>query len=220
MFKKTTLALFATVATFFVACDVAEKDDDGFVQMFNGADLSGWQTNGNWLVKDENTIKLEPRPGEWGWQRFDDYLATTRKFRDFIIDLEFKIEEQGNSGVFLRIGDLDNHVESGFEVQILDIYGKPDEELTHHDAGGVIRTQRPTHNAMKAPGEWNHYNITVDGNHLIVILNGEKVNELDLSESAMRDRPGEGYISFQDEGKPVWYRNVRIKELKTDGQPE
>ncbi|MFU8849335.1 MAG: DUF1080 domain-containing protein, partial [Opitutales bacterium] len=60
------------------------------------------------------------------------------------------------------------------------------------------------------------YNITVDGNHLVVILNGEKVNELDLSESAMKDRPSEGYISFQDEAKTVWYRNVRIKELNVN----
>jgi len=46
------------------------------------------------------------------------------------------------------------------------------------------------------------------------VLNGEQILDLDLSKSALKDRPAEGYISFQDEGKPVWYRNVRIKELK------
>lgn len=214
--KNIALAFVAASVVFAVACNSDEKESDGFVQMFNGVDLTGWQTTGNWVVKEGNVIKLEPREGEWGWQRYNDYLATTRKYKDFIIDLEFKIKEKGNSGVFLRIGDLDNHVESGFEIQILDVYGKPDDKITHHDAGGVIRTQAPAHNAIKPAGEWNHYNITVDGDHLVVILNGEKVNELDLSESAMKDRPSEGYISFQDEGKTVWYRNVRIKELNVD----
>ena len=215
IFRRSIFAAaFASIAA--ISCNAKEKDDDGFVQMFNGEDLTGWQTTGNWLVKEDNIIQLEPREGEWGWQRYDDYIATTRKYKDFVIDLEFKFEKNGNSGVFLRIGDLNNHVESGFEVQIIDTHGKPDDELTHHDAGGVIRTQAPTHNAIKPAGEWNHYNITMDGNDLTVILNGEKVNELDLSESAMKDRPSEGYISFQDEGKRVWYRNVRIKELNTD----
>ena len=212
------LAIFSVATA--ISCMASETsddgfavDDEGFVQMFNGKDLTGWQTTGNWKVLEGNIITLEPREGEWGWQRYPDYLATTRKYRDFIIDLEFKFEKAGNSGVFLRIGDLENHVESGFEVQILDTYGKPDDKLTHHDAGGVIRTQAPTHNAIKPAGEWNHYNITVQGSHLVVILNGEKINEIDLSESAMKDRPLEGYISFQDEAKRIWYRNVRIKEL-------
>jgi len=208
-------AVFAAAS---LACQAGEKDDEGFVQMFNGKDLTGWQTTGNWVVKEGNIITLEPRPGEHGWQRYNDYLATTRKFRDFVIDLEFKYNKGGNSGVFLRIGDLANHVETGFEVQILDTHGKPDDKLTHHDGGGVIRTQAPSHNAMKPAGEWNHYNITVKGSQLTVILNGEKVNELDLSEGAMKDRPAEGYISFQDEGKPIWYRNVRIKELEAGAE--
>lgn len=216
LFRNTLLA--TAIAATAISCNATEKDDDGFVQMFNGKDLTGWQTTGNWLVKEDNIITLEPRKGEWGWQRYGDYIATTRKYKDFVIDLEFKFEAKGNSGVFLRIGDLENHVESGFEIQILDTHGKPDDQLTHHDGGGVIRTQAPTHNAMKPAGEWNHYNITMNGNHLVVVLNGEKINELDLSEGAMKDRPAEGHISFQDEGKKIWYRNVRIKELNKDAE--
>lgn len=216
LFRNTLLA--TAIAATAISCNATEKDDDGFVQMFNGKDLTGWQTTGNWLVKEDNIITLEPRKGEWGWQRYGDYIATIRKYKDFVIDLEFKFEAKGNSGVFLRIGDLENHVESGFEIQILDTHGKPDDQLTHHDGGGVIRTQAPTHNAMKPAGEWNHYNITMNGNHLVVLLNGEKINELDLSEGAMKDRPAEGHISFQDEGKKIWYRNVRIKELNKDAE--
>lgn len=67
---------------------------------------------------------------------------------------------------------------------------------------------------VKPAGEWNNYNITLMNSLLTVILNGEKIIDIDLSKTPMKDRPLKGYISFQDEGKPIWYRNVRIKELK------
>jgi hypothetical protein len=67
---------------------------------------------------------------------------------------------------------------------------------------------------VKPAGEWNRYTITLKGSHLQVVLNGERIIDLDLAQSAIKDRPPAGHISFQDEGKPIWYRNVRIKELK------
>ena len=67
---------------------------------------------------------------------------------------------------------------------------------------------------VKPAGEWNRYTITLKGNHLHVVLNGEQIQDLDLSKTKLKDRPAEGYISFQDEAKRIWYRNVRIKELR------
>jgi hypothetical protein len=189
----------------------AIAEDDGFVEMFNGRDLAGWNTTGNWVVEENNVITLKPRPGESGWKRYSDYLRTERKYGDFVLDLEFKFEKAGNSGVFMRIGDLEDHVSSGFEVQILDTHGK--ENVGHHDCGGVIHTQGPSKNMVKPAGEWNRYTITLKGNHLQVVLNGEGIIDLDLSKTGLKDRPAEGYISFQDEAKRIWYRNVRIKEL-------
>jgi hypothetical protein len=186
--------------------------DDGFVPMFDGESLDGWQTTGNWIVQDDGSVKLEPRPGEKGWQRYDAYLTTARKYKDFIIDLEFKIEKGGNSGVFLRVGDRMSQVKTGFEVQILDTHGKANPG--NHDCGGVIGTAAPSKNMAKPAGEWNRYVITVHGNQLKVELNGEQIHDLQLDKSAIKDRPAEGYIGFQDEAKVVWYRNVRIKELK------
>jgi len=182
-----------------------------FVPMFNGKDLSGWQTTGNWVVEADGTIALRPREGEHGWTRYDAYLTTARKYKNFTIDLEFKFNAHGNSGVFMRVGDLKDHVASGMEVQILDTFGK--KNVGHHDCGGVIRTVGPSKNMVKPAGEWNHYTITIKDHQLTVVLNGEQIVDIDLSQSEMKDRPAEGYISFQDEGKPLWYRNVRIKEL-------
>ncbi|MDA1043958.1 MAG: DUF1080 domain-containing protein [Verrucomicrobia bacterium] len=185
--------------------------EPGFVEMFNGKDLTGWNTTGNWVVEDNHTIALKPRAGERGWTRYKDYLTTDQQYGNVILDLEFKFNPQGNSGVFMRVGDLADHVSSGFEVQILDTHGKA--SVGEHDCGGVIRTAAPSKNMVKPAGEWNRYVITLMDTRLTVVLNGEQIIDLDLSTSNMKDRPAKGYISFQDEGKPIWYRNVRIKEL-------
>ncbi|MBT3201061.1 MAG: DUF1080 domain-containing protein [Phycisphaerales bacterium] len=192
----------------------AKPADDGFVEMFNGKDLTGWKTTGNWKIQKGNILTLEPREGEHGWQRYHAYITTVRKYKDFIIDLEFKFKKRGNSGVFLRVADPKNHVETGFEIQILDTHGK--KNFGHHDCGGVIRTAGPSKMMVKPAGEWNRYIISVIGSQLKVNLNGEDIHDLDLSKTVLKDRPLSGYIGFQDEAKYLWYRNVRIKELNVE----
>ena len=188
--------------------------DDGFKPMFNGKDLTGWKTTGNWKVQKDNVIALEPRPGERGWTRYDAYLTTDRKYKDFIIDLEFKFKKGGNSGVFLRVGDPKSQVNSGFEVQILDTHAK--KKFGSHDCGGVISTAAPSKMMVKPAGEWNRYIISVIGSQLKVNLNGEQIHDFDMSKTGLKNRPLSGYIGFQDEAKYLWYRNVRIKELTSE----
>lgn len=210
-----TLTLLATLALALTlqAEDLhPAADAPGFVPLFNGKDLTGWQTTGNWIVEADGNIALKPREGEKGWQRYDAYLSTVKKYGDFVLDLEFKFEPTGNSGVFMRVGDLKDHVKSGFEVQILDTYGlaKPG----HHDCGGIVHAMGPTKNMVKPAGEWNRYTITVQGRKVKVVFNGEQVIDMNLDDTVKKDRPNEGHIAFQDEAKLVWYRNVRIRELK------
>lgn len=193
-----------------LAQEITEWSETGFVDLFNGKNLDGWQTTGNWIVED-GVVTLRPRPGEKGWQRYDAYLTTEKQYRNFVLDLEFMFEPEGNSGVFLRVGDLKNHVTSGFEIQILDTHGL--EKPGHHDGGGIIRTTAPFSNAMKPAGTWNRYQIVLVDSQLVVYLNGRLIQALDLARSAMKNRPMAGYISFQDEAKVVSYRNIRIKEL-------
>lgn len=206
----TVLAVVSLAAGRVHSADAAPAED-GFVPLFNGKDLTGWRTTGNWVVNKKGYVTLKPRPGETGWQRFDAYLMTERTYKDFVLDLEFKIEKEGNSGAFFRVGDPLDPVETGIEVQILDTHGL--ENPGHHDCGGVIRTAGPSKNMAKPAGEWNRYVITCVGSHLTVELNGEQIIDIQLDEGAMKDRPLEGHIGFQDEAKRVWYRNVKIKEL-------
>ena len=210
------LALAAAPENFPVSAPVAPvphpaAEAQGFIPLFNGKDLSGWKTKGNWVYDTDGTVTLKPRPGETGWKRFDAYVFTDRKYRDFVLDLEFKIEPTGNSGVFFCVADPLDPVTKGIELQILDTYGlaKPG----NHDCGGIIRAMAPSRNMVKAPGEWNRYTLTLKARHLTVDFNGERTIVLELDASPMKDRPADGHIGFQDEAKRVWYRNVRIKEL-------
>ena len=187
-------------------------DAPGFVPLFNGKDLAGWRTKGNWVYDADGSVTLKPRPGETGWKRFDAYLMTERKYRAFILDLEFKFERTGNSGVFFRVDDPLQPVDRGIELQILDTHGlaKPG----HHDCGGIIRAMGPSRNMVKPAGEWNRYTLTLKDDLLQVDFNGERTIVLALDQSPMKDRPADGHVGFQDEAKRVWYRGVRIKELK------
>lgn len=208
---KALLTVTLLLAVGLVQAKEAAPDSEGFVPLFNGKNLDGWKTTGNWVVEEDGTVTLVPRPGETGWQRFDAYIMTERTYKDFVLDLEFKIEKEGNSGVFFRVADPLEPVAKGIEVQILDTHGL--ENPGNHDCGGVIGTAAPSKNMAKPAGEWNRYTITVENNHLTVVLNGEQIIDLKLDESAMKDRPEVGHIGFQDEAKRIWYRNVRIKEL-------
>jgi hypothetical protein len=205
-----TLPLILSVG-FVSGQEITEWSETGWVDLFNGKDLSGWQTTGNWIVSD-GVITLHPREGEKGWQRYDAYLTSEKAYGDFVLQVDFKFEPKGNSGVFLRVGDLKDHVTSGMEIQILDTHHL--EKPGNHDCGGIIGTTAPFTNAVKPAGQWNRYQIIMKDTHLVAFLNGELIQALDLSRSAMKDRPRSGRISFQDEAKVVSYKNIRIKELK------
>jgi hypothetical protein len=85
-------------------------------------------------------------------------------------------------------------------------------------------------NAVKAPGEWNRYTITARGNMITVVLNGERIIEMDLNRwteahknpdgtpnkfnTAYKDMPRAGHIGLQYHGHPVQYRNLRILTLQ------
>jgi hypothetical protein len=185
-----------------------------WVTLYNGKDLTGWKTTGNWLPQPDGVLMIQPRPGEKGWQRYDAYLWSEKKYKDFVLDLEYSYPPGGNSGVFFRVGDLKEPVRTGIEAQVLDSSGRQG-PLGEHDHGGIIGTVGASKNMSKKPGEWNRMIVTCKGSHLQVALNGEKIIDVKLDETPMRDRPLQGYIGLQDHGEPntLRFRNIRIKEL-------
>lgn len=190
------------------------RDLSEFVSLYNGKDLSEWTTTGNWIPQNDGSILIQPREGEKGWQRYDAYLWSKRKYKDFVLDLEYTYPPNGNSGVYFRVADTSDPVEKGIEAQVLDSSQKTD-EMTAHDHGGIVRTAAPSANMSRPPGEWNRMVVTCIGSHLQVELNGTEIINIRLDEGPMKDRPLEGFIGLQDHGEPnnLRFRHIRIHEL-------
>jgi hypothetical protein len=199
------------------AAPSAKPATAGWAPLFNGRDLSGWVLKeGSWAV-EEGTLARRGGGDIW----------SEGKFGDFVLDLEFKLAEETNSGIFFRTADLKDCVQTGIEVQVLDSYGKSDP--SKHDCGGIYDCLAPSKNMVKPAGEWNHATLTCKGSKVLVALNGEQVIDMDLNDwteahknpdgtknkfrTPYKDMPRHGHIGFQDHGKPVWYRNVFIRQL-------
>jgi hypothetical protein len=191
-----------------------DKPGSGWEDLVAGDLGKNWTTKGNWSLDKDGVIALTPRPGEKGWTRWDMYLWSKKTYEDFEIEFEYTVQKSGNSGFYFRVGDVNDPVKKGIEVQIYDSASKaPDAKMTDHDSGGVIPGVPPTKNAAKPAGEWNKFQITNKADKLTVVLNGQTVNELNLADSKVKDRPKVGNIGFQDHGLPLQLRNIRIREL-------
>ncbi|GAB4249399.1 MAG: DUF1080 domain-containing protein [Acidobacteriota bacterium] len=149
------------------------------------------------------------------------------QFQDFVFEGEVKLTPKANSGFFFRVADPQDEVQTGFEIQVLDSYGK--EAPDKHDFGALYDIAAPTVNAAKPAGEWNQVRVTADGPHIVVELNGQTVVDVDLSQwkEAGRNPDGTpnkfkrpyaemthpGYLGIQDHGDELWFRNLRVKRL-------
>lgn len=190
--------------------------------LFDGETLDGWQATGDpdaWLVDDGHVVCT----GEGG-----GYLVTEETYEDFELTLEYRHEPDVNSGVFVRISDLDDVVHTGLELQILDTHGV--DEPTVHTAGALYDMVAPSTEAARPPGEWNRMTVTVDGPHLAETLNGETVVEANIDEwdtpgrnpdgtenkftkHAWADLPNEGHVGLQDHGGRIRFRDLRLRTL-------
>ena len=139
---------------------------------------------------------------------------SARKYRDFILDLEFRCErENTNSGIFLRIPEMpvsNDYIYHSFEIQI------DDASKGIHHTGAAYDAEAPTEHASNPPGEWNHMTITFRGDRIQVELNGTRVLDWKAEpRGKIRDFAREGFIGLQnhDSRSPVYFRNVFVKDL-------
>lgn len=174
--------------------------------------FSDFKTEGNWKSKAGGVIQLVPRAGESGWKRYASYLWAKKLYADFVCSFEYKHKKGGNSGFYFRAADATDPVETGVEIQILDSYGKKG-AMSHHDNGGVVFTRGASKNMSKPVGEWNQLKVRCEGQHLKVWLNGERVQDMFLDKTGLKNRPATGFLGFQDHGDPLQLRNIKIEEL-------
>lgn len=225
-----TLARAALAAMVTLGCGhsaTAADDAQGFKSLFNGRDLEGWNQGPDKSWVAEGGVITLKREFD-GQEHNRDYLWARDIYGDFILELEFKVPEKANSGVFLRTADLKDPVYTGIEVQVANSHGQTNLSRTG-TAGAIYDCLAPARNTVKPPGEWNRYRITCQDNKIRIVLNGEQIIDMDLNQwsepnknpdgsknkfgVALKDFARKGYLGLQDHGRPVSYRNIRIKKL-------
>jgi len=188
------------------------------IVLFDGNDLSEWENGDKWKTEDGLMISGQ------------GYVTSKKKFGDCQVHIEWSAptpphgtsQGRGNSGIFLM---------GKYEMQILDSYDN--ETYFDGQAGAIYKQTPPMVNAMRAPGEWNAYEIlwtcprfNEDGSlkspaYITAIHNGAVVlNHFELLGDNPYNRPPEynkqepeGPISLQDHGNPVRFRNIWVREM-------
>jgi hypothetical protein len=125
------------------------------------------------------------------------YLTSDRSFRNFVLSLEFRCGNDTNSGVFVR----SPKEAGGYEVQIWR------QQPAGYNTGSIVGTAKTARDFSIKPNDWNHFQITADGDHIVVVLNGETT--LDIRDMAF----AEGNIRLQYQMFPIAFRNIKIREL-------
>jgi len=166
---------------------------DGWIALFDGATLYGWrpQKAANFRVEDGAIIVDS---GEKA------LLCTTTQFSDYVLKVDFRCDAKTNSGIFLRTPPkLENVKTACYELNI----APPDNA---YPTASLVQRKKVE---IDAPAEtWHSYEVTMDGGHVMIKLNGETV--LDYTDDAP---VGRGFIGLQHNSGRVEFKNVKLKPL-------
>ena len=199
---------------------------EGWQLLFDGKDLSQWRNfkgdglSDKWVVED-GAIKLAGAGG--------GDILTRAKYRDFDLRLDWKIAEGGNSGIFVLADETGEHIYSHApEIQILDNERHPDNKLDTHLSGSLYDMIASPKASHRPAGEWNRVRILLDQGQLTIWQNGVQTASVEIhgaewkrlvAASKFAGWAGfaaneSGHIGLQDHGDVVWFKNLKIKELK------
>jgi hypothetical protein len=222
LFTLLIVALTALPFAFAAENSAAPKPPEGFTALFNGKDLTGWKG----LVEDpEKRAKMTPEQlaaaqakadekmrEHWhvvdGAFEFDgkgDSLCTVKDYADFEMLVDWKIKDEGDSGIYLR---------GSPQVQIWD------PKKNNIGSGGLYNNQKGPHDPLvladKPIGEWNTFRIKMVGEKVTVWLNDKLVvDNVSLENYWDRAKPiyPTGQIELQNHGNNLWFTNIYIKEI-------
>ncbi|WP_395766879.1 DUF1080 domain-containing protein [Aquirufa sp.] len=203
----------------------------GFKLLFDGKTFAGWHTYGkpgkvgaSWTIED-GVIGFDLARKDGG------DIITDAEFENYDFSVDWKISPNGNSGIIFNVTEdpvkYRSTYNTGPEMQVLDDAGHPDGKINKHNSGDLYDLIKSSVNVTKPVGEWNTARIVNNRGLLQLYLNGSKVVETRTDDenwkamvagSKFKTMPGfgvnmRGRIALQDHGNPVWYRNIKIKEL-------
>lgn len=240
--RKVNCFRFITVLYLymFVNCQGAKGEfSKSYSFYLDGGNQDGWIP----LIVDNSTKGWHSYLGDnrTGWEVKDGVLFTTGKngdivtdqvFRDFELVLEWKIEEKGNSGVFINVVEdgVNKYMhETGPEFQIIDDLNYPVKLTDQQKTGALSDVLAPKNALPKVVGEWNTIRIIVDDRRVEYWLNGERILQFTLGSDELQKSIDQskfkglpyaksmyGRIGLQDHGAPVYYRNIKIRKVNKD----
>jgi hypothetical protein len=219
------MLLLGTVVNGQTPTLTAAEKAGGWKLLFDGKSLAGWrgyktETPAGWRA--ENGVLIRDGEGE------GRDLMTVEQYGDFELRFDWKISENGNSGVIYRIATTEQYPwQTGAEYQILHNAGHSDGKNPITSAGSDFAVKEPTKDVTKPVGEWNEARLIAKGNHVEHWLNGVKIVEYEIgspdwdarvkaskfAKLANYGRIKRGYIALQDHGNVVSFRNLKIKTL-------
>lgn len=203
----------------------AGEASEGWILLFDGKSTAGWHHLGKadaptgWEVVDESLSRTGPG-GD---------IVTEGSYENFILELEWKISEGGNSGIFFHVDPGGGSIwETGPEMQVLDNSRHADGANPLTSAGSNYALHAPYQDVTRPVGEFNHVRLIVRGGKVVHILNGKTLLEYRLNdadwEARVKDskfagmprygRAGSGHIALQDHGDLVWFRNIKLLKLE------
>jgi len=210
----------------------------GWVLLFNGKDFTGWrQCNGtampvNWVI-EENAMKVFTGEGKKpGSGSNGDIVFGEKKFKNFEFSIDWKASKMANSGIFFSVREVPGQpvYYAAPEIQVLDNVDATDNKIPSHLAGSLYDMIAADPKTVHPAGEWNTIVIRMENGKVTHTQNGVKVVEYTMwtpewdaavAKSKFKSFPGwkegiskEGFIGLQDHGYPVWFRNIKIRELK------
>lgn len=213
-----------------------EEKAQGWKLLFDGSSTDGWHAYGSrtignaWRVKD-GLFYLDAQNKD-GWQvKSGGDIVTDEVYSNFELQLEWKIEKNGNSGICIYVHeDKDKYPymwSTGPEMQILDNDGHSDGKIVKHRAGDLYDLISSKENAVKPVMTWNKVKIVSNNGKLDFYLNGINVVSTTMwntnwynliANSKFGTMPGfgtfqSGRIGLQDHGNNVWFRNIKIRRL-------
>jgi hypothetical protein len=229
--------LLALLAVGFAAAADDKKDDEGFVPMFNGRDLTGWVNvdcaPSTFYVKDGEIITTGKPTG---------YMRTEKQYENFIAEFDWmhvpaEPGKVANSGFFVwadSIPDVGTGYARGIEVQVLVnlTYKNKKGEITATSQGDLFSIHGatcvpdrphpdgwarclPSGDYCKGEREWNHYRVEANDGRITLAVNGHEVS------GVSKCNPRKGYLALESEGSECHFKNLKIKELpSTNPKPD